>query len=72
MPNVARGWGQNVRLTPADIKRAVFADLQRIAEETGKVVPQDLIEFIGKGDLVLLDENNERVDINSAVVTWDN
>jgi hypothetical protein len=68
---VTRGWGQNVRLTPVDVKRAVLEYVQRLAKNSGKVVPEDVMEFMEDGDLVLLDADNERVVFNRAVVTWD-
>lgn len=68
---VTRGWGQNVRLTPADVKRAVLEYVQKLARQNNKVVPEDVMEFMESGDLVLLDASNERVVFSRAVVTWD-
>ena len=60
---MTRGWGQNVRLGPMDVKRAVLEYVQKLAKKSGKVVPEDVMEF--------MDANNERVVFNRAVVTWD-
>ena len=68
---MTRGWGQNVRLGPTDVKRAVLEYVQKLAKKSGKVVPEDVMEFMEGGDLVLLDANNDRVVFNRAVVTWD-
>lgn len=66
-----RGWGQNTRLTPADIKRAVLEYVQRMGASQGRDVPKDIMAFMESSDLVLLDERSERVDFSRAVVTWD-
>lgn len=69
--SVKRGWGQNVRLTPADVKRAMLEYVQKLALSHGRDVPEDIIEFIDQSDLVFLDEHNERVDFTRVVITWD-
>jgi len=45
--------------------------VQKLARQNNKVVPEDVMEFMESGDLVLLDASNERVVFSRAVVTWD-
>jgi hypothetical protein len=65
-----RGWGQNVRRTPEDVKRAILKGVKEDAQKLGRHVPDDM-EFVGTAEVVYLDDNNERVHFSRVVVTWD-
>lgn len=64
-------WGHNKRLSPVEVKRAVLAHLQGIAQREGKGVPGDLIDFMSKADLIFLDDNNQPVHFVRAIVAWE-
>lgn len=64
-------WGHNKRLHPNEVKRAVLAHLQAEGQRYGKDVPADLIDFMNKADLILLDQNNQPVHFVRAIVAWE-
>jgi hypothetical protein len=68
---VTRGWGQNARLTHVDIKRAILEYVQHRALAEGKNVPQDLLDFMERADVVFLDLHGNAVHFDLGVVTWD-
>lgn len=65
------GWGQNVRLSPQDVKRSTLEGVQKSGQKRGRTVPDDIMEFMASAEVVYLDENNERVEFSRVVVTWD-
>ena len=67
---VKRGWGQNVRLSPEDVKRNVLKGVKEWAAARGRPVPNDM-DFMSKAEVVYLDDNHERVEFTRVVVTWD-
>jgi len=64
-------WGHNTRLSPVEVKRAVLERLQHVAVTKGRDVPGDIVEFMDKADLILLDDNNQPVKFARAIVTWE-
>ena len=66
----AKGWGQNVRLSPEDAKRATLEAVQKLGRKRQLSVPQDIMEFMESAELVYLDDNNQRVYFSRVVVTW--
>lgn len=71
-PQAAVGtWGQNTRLGPRDVKRAILKDVQDLGKESGRSVPSDLSRFLDSADVLFLDENNQPVRFSRVVVTWE-
>ncbi len=64
-------WGHHKTLSPTMHKRAVLELLQRLAVKEGKQdMPADIMDLMDKGDVVLLDENNQRVNVAKVICTW--
>jgi hypothetical protein len=64
-------WGNNKQLTPDQHKRAVLEHLQALAVRQGKQVPQDILEFLEKAQVILLDANGHPVHVASVVIAWE-
>jgi len=64
-------WGNNKQLSPAQHKRAVLEHLQALAVRQGKQVPQDILEFIEKAQVILLDASGHPVHVASVVIAWE-
>lgn len=64
------GFGVNVRLTEADLRRAVFQRVKEMADQKGRECP-DLVDLLQKADVVFLDQRSNRVSFSRIIVTWD-
>lgn len=71
-PTPVGTWGHNARLSRREAKRAVLEFLQAKAQKEGRQVPEDIIEFMDKADVVFLDEHGREVDFSRAIVAWEN
>ena len=70
-PQVVKGFGHNTRLAPRDVKRAVLEHVQAIATRNGKYVPNDIVEFLERADVLFLDENNQPIKFARVVIAWE-
>lgn len=64
-------WGHNTRLNPRDVKRAILEHVQRLASTTGQQVPHDIVDFLERADVVFLDENQQPINFNRVILTWE-
>jgi hypothetical protein len=69
---VSPGWGSNRQLRPDQVDRACLQLVQQLAAQDNKQdVPTDIVDFMHRAKVVLLDANNQPVTIARAIVTWD-
>lgn len=66
-----REWGNNKRLTPKTVDRAILEHVQRLASRDGKKVPDDIVAFMESADVVFLDADNNVVTFDRVVVAWE-
>lgn len=66
-------WGHNYRLGPKDLERAVLAHVIDRAQREGKSPPceGDMLHFMDRSQIVLLDKHGRRVDVDRVVVAWE-
>lgn len=64
-------WGCNTRLGPREVKRALLEYTQKLAAQHGRQVPNDIVDFIDRADVVFLDENHLPVSFSRVILTWE-
>lgn len=64
-------FGHNTRLTPRECKRAILEHVQAIARRSGKQVPDDIVEFIERADVLFLDAQNQPIEFSRVVIAWE-
>lgn len=64
-------FGHNTRLSPDNVKRAVLERVQSLALRKGQQVPEDIMDFLDRADVIFLDENSQPVSFSRVVVTWE-
>lgn len=52
------------------MKRGLLELVQKMGSDKS-VVPKDLFDFMGRAQLILLDENNNPVTYSRAIVAWE-
>lgn len=63
-------WAHSKPLTPQQVKRGLLELVQKMGSDKS-VVPKDLFDFMGRAQLILLDENNNPVTYSRAIVAWE-
>lgn len=66
-------WGHNYRLGAKDLERAVLAHVQERAVREGKAPPceGDMLQFVERSQIVLLDKQGRQVEVDRVVVAWE-
>lgn len=69
----SRAWGHNYRLSRADLRRALLQHVTERADHQGKRLPcdGDMVDFMERSQIVLLDADGREVDVERVVVAWE-
>jgi hypothetical protein len=50
----------------------VLEFLQAKAQKEGRQVPDDIVEFMDKADVIFFDEHGREVSISRVIAAWEN
>jgi hypothetical protein len=72
-PTQLSPWGHNYRLGSKDLDRAVLAHVLERAKRESKAPPceGDMLQFVERSQVVLLDKHGRQVEIDRVVVAWE-